>query len=389
MAFPSLLEGSEGLSTMRIVVFMVTNVVCMLLLKIGWAEGITSLDQIGIDQYWVGIIAFAFGAKATQSFFESRMAVPKESEAKGTLDCSNADIAKLAVAQYEKLLKIKFPNIASVSDSVTQYGGSDSHNLTIYLKDDNDAGIPTILEVNTPYGNKTIKVEIVKNVGVSEIQYSQSRSEVAREDFLNFTGSLCCGVTSTIDGNDFRGIVTSGHIYTKGLYKDDYNGLLDVADQTNAMLNGTKAGKWYYKMLNANQDLMVVALDEEFGPDQDYKKFGNEFYEVGDGDVRTEKKNVTMMAHNNRSIEAFILDYNIGLDINYDNGPAYKGNVILIGSTNKKDTSKPISAKGDSGACVYHTQTGALIGILLGKNEKYSLVLPVRETLKTFNLKTI
>jgi len=73
-AFPSLLEGNDGLSTLRIVVFMVTNVVCMLLLRIGWSQGIQSLKNIGLDQYWVALIAFVFGAKATQSFFESRMA---------------------------------------------------------------------------------------------------------------------------------------------------------------------------------------------------------------------------------------------------------------------------------------------------------------------------
>lgn len=73
-AFPSLLESNDGLSTMRIVVFMVTNVICMLLLKIGWADGIKDLKSIGLDQYWMGVIAFVFGAKATQSFFESKMA---------------------------------------------------------------------------------------------------------------------------------------------------------------------------------------------------------------------------------------------------------------------------------------------------------------------------
>ncbi len=80
-AFPSLLEGNEGLSTMRIVVFMITNVICMLLLKVGWAAGITSLKQIGLDQYWMGVIAFVFGAKAIQSFFESKIAVAKENNA--------------------------------------------------------------------------------------------------------------------------------------------------------------------------------------------------------------------------------------------------------------------------------------------------------------------
>ena len=57
---------------MRIVVFMITNVICLLLIKIGWETG--DLKEIGVDQYWVAIIAFVFGAKATQAFFESKMA---------------------------------------------------------------------------------------------------------------------------------------------------------------------------------------------------------------------------------------------------------------------------------------------------------------------------
>lgn len=76
-AFPDLLRDSnKGLSTMRIVVFMMINVICILLLKIGWDNKTTSLQQIGLDQYWMGVIAFVFGAKATQSYFESKLAVP-------------------------------------------------------------------------------------------------------------------------------------------------------------------------------------------------------------------------------------------------------------------------------------------------------------------------
>ncbi len=74
-AFPDLLRDStKGLSTMRLVVFMMTNVICILLLKIGWGQ--TSLKAIGLDQYWMGVIAFVFGAKATQTYFESKLAVP-------------------------------------------------------------------------------------------------------------------------------------------------------------------------------------------------------------------------------------------------------------------------------------------------------------------------
>lgn len=71
LAFPTLLEDqNKGLSTMRLVVFMMINVICMLLLKIGWNA--KDLSAIGVNQYWMGIIAFVFGAKAVQTFFESR-----------------------------------------------------------------------------------------------------------------------------------------------------------------------------------------------------------------------------------------------------------------------------------------------------------------------------
>jgi drug/metabolite transporter (DMT)-like permease len=74
-AFPDLLRDSnKGLSTMRIVVFMMINVICILLLKIGWGQ--PHLKDIGLDQYWMGVIAFVFGAKATQTYFESKLSVP-------------------------------------------------------------------------------------------------------------------------------------------------------------------------------------------------------------------------------------------------------------------------------------------------------------------------
>ena len=81
LAFPSLLKDqNKGLSTMRIIVFMLANVICLLLLKVGW--NVTDFGDIGIDQYWVGIIAFVFGAKATQAYFESKLAVPKQEPSK-------------------------------------------------------------------------------------------------------------------------------------------------------------------------------------------------------------------------------------------------------------------------------------------------------------------
>lgn len=83
-ALPKLLEGNDGLSTMRIVVFMMINVICLLLLKIGWGKN--SLKEIGLDEWWMGVIAFVFGAKATQTYFENKLRLKKEDPASKTTE---------------------------------------------------------------------------------------------------------------------------------------------------------------------------------------------------------------------------------------------------------------------------------------------------------------
>ncbi len=94
-AFPDLLkDANNGLSTMRIVVFMVINVFCLLALKLGW--GAKNFKEIGVDQYWTGIIAFVFGAKATQSFFESKLAMVNTQAETALITTSTAATAAVA-----------------------------------------------------------------------------------------------------------------------------------------------------------------------------------------------------------------------------------------------------------------------------------------------------
>ena len=126
LAFPKLLEGNDGLSTMRIVVFMMTNVICLLLLKIGW--GAHSLKEIELDEWWMGVIAFVFGAKATQSYFDNKFGTPKTPTEK-TGEAVNpdqdpfkqlsADEQKRIINEYIKLesknLKNKYPEIQGLS----------------------------------------------------------------------------------------------------------------------------------------------------------------------------------------------------------------------------------------------------------------------------------
>ncbi|MGO4699609.1 hypothetical protein AB4Z50_35995, partial [Paenibacillus sp. 2TAB26] len=134
---------------------------------------------------------------------------------------------------------------------------------------------------------------------------------------------------------------------------------------------------------------LAIAKVEDLPEDSNYVKFNNQFHQVIDKDVKTDFANITMLSKGNKIKTAFIIDYNVGFPVHYDNGPFFKKNLICIGTTNKRETTMPISDDGDSGSCIYHTKTNKLIGMLLGKNEKFSLVLPIEEALKTFNLKTI
>jgi hypothetical protein len=67
--FPTLLEEAKGeISTMRVIVFAVVMVFCVVHLKIGWNAG--SFKDFEIDNTWIYIIGLAFGSKVFQKFSE-------------------------------------------------------------------------------------------------------------------------------------------------------------------------------------------------------------------------------------------------------------------------------------------------------------------------------
>jgi hypothetical protein len=390
-AFPTLLQDhNEGLSTMRIVVFMVVNVICILLLKIGWGK--ENFTDIGIDQYWVGIIAFVFGAKATQSFFESKMAIATAQASLNTQvieKYSQSEIAKKGVEQYEEKLKAEFPNIKSVSDAVHDLNQTETHVIAIYLKDQNDTGIPKKLNIEmSKTAVVSMSTEIIKGGGVGKIQFSQAESNIS--DSLNpkYSGSICCAVRSTKDPK-FLGVVTSAHIITHGRYDESNNDIPNPSIPGSVLIDGSQAGTWFYKLLSYNQDLAVIKLDEDQGPSEKFKYFSNQYYQITDKDIKPEKPNVTIISKDNRIRDAYILDYAIGTDVEYESGPVYKKNIILIGSTNDRNTSTPVSLPGDSGSCVFKKDTNQLIGMLLGGDEIFTFVLPINKTLQSINLNTL
>ncbi len=93
--FPSLLEENKGeLSTMRIIVFAVTMVFCVLYIKLGWSTA--SFQEFKVDDTWVYILGIAFGSKAFQKFGEKGI---KDGQAHTTSDDA---VKKAEAAKDEK-----------------------------------------------------------------------------------------------------------------------------------------------------------------------------------------------------------------------------------------------------------------------------------------------
>jgi len=379
-AFPKLLEGNDGLSTMRIVVFMVTNVICILLIKIGWNK--ESLECIGLNQWWMGVIAFVFGAKATQSYFESKLAVPPEIPKTGmaAVQFSNADIAKLAVVQNEQYLKTKFSNIVSVSDAVHDLNSTESHVIALYLKDYNTVGIPDRLEVKMADGSvKTIATEIIKGVGIGKIHVNQL-DQISNENSL---GSVCCQIVTE---DNQKKVVTAGHVFSKG-DSTNFHGELTKAEQSKALINDSEIGNWYFQIIDYKTDVALASI-ENWQNDSKYISFKDkEHHQVNDSDIGKTKVRVVSNIFDPKQRDAFILDYNTQWEVQYDDKTTTKNNVIVIGNSPDRNNSETVSRKGDSGGCVFEPVSGNLVGLILGGNAMFTWVLPLNEVFEYYNYK--
>jgi hypothetical protein len=381
-AFPDMLRGqTKEISTMRIIVFMFANVICMLLLKIGWNKG--SLQDIGLDGYWMGVIAFLFGAKATQSYFENAKSLLPGSKT-GSTDStlSQAEISRLASIQNRDELLAKHPNIECVSDTLKNGNSA----VTLYVKDDKIDTIPKELSATLKNGS-VIKVptEIISGAGEARPHIGQATDELSDSNSPNYFGSTCCIVESTTNP-DFKGIVTSGHVFTYGDFLD-YGGVLSQNQRRDGLLNGNPVTKLFFQQMKFDQDIAITQVVDNANLPTDYLSFAGGFYEVSQADLHTSAPNITVASRQNNIHDAYILDFNVSFEIKYFNTPRYIRNIILIGSTNDRTTSATVSSGGDSGSCVYHKETGKLIGMLLGGNAKFSFVLPLEDTLNAFNFK--
>jgi hypothetical protein len=299
------------------------------------------------------------------------------------LTYSNDDIAKFAVAQNEDNLKLKFPNIISVSDAVHDLANIDTHVIAIYLSDNKTLNIPNELEVKMPDDTvKVIATEIIENTGSGKLHFNQEESINTLGGTAS--GSFCCMVKTS--DNEFA-LVSSGHVHSNGYYNVP-NGWLDTAQSKEVLLNETEAiGNWLFVQISSNQDLALIKLKEQI-KDPKFLKFEKTgFYDVSNADVKSGQ--VTLVSNKRGKRDGFILDFNTSWPVPYSDQPRLKTNIILVGSTNDRNTSLPVSSKGDSGGCVYHSQSKKLVGIILGANEKFTWILPIKDTLNYYEMKLI
>jgi hypothetical protein len=297
---------------------------------------------------------------------------------------SPGEISRLAILQNKAILKTHHKNIEALSDTLKK----GKHVVAIYLRDHDTKGFPKELQVLLPDGSfARVKTEIVAGAGEAEPHIGQAINEISDVNSKNYMGTICCMVSSTTNLG-FKGLVTSGHIFTCGEYFD-YGGMLSAEQKRDTLLNGQTSAKLFFQQMNSQQDLAIAELADQSGLPATYKSFHAESYMVSDNDLDSPQPNVTIISRQNNIRDAYILDYNVSFGVKYFNASKEINQIVLIGSTSDKNTSHAVSTGGDSGSAVYHISTGRLIGMLLGGNDKFSFVLPLEETLASFNFKIL
>jgi hypothetical protein len=392
-AFPDMLKGqTKEISTMRIIVFMLANVITMLLIKMGWDKD--SLTGVGLDGYWMGVIAFLFGAKATQTYFEkfqTTTASPVTKSTDTTVISSGAPLfspsvlAQLAKVQNENDLFLKYPTLESVSDIVQ----NDDAYLRLAFGANPPSEVPKSVDVLLNDKSKIqVKTDIVSGVGDGTPHFKQLTNTIYSQFSPDIIGSICCKVQSA-DSPERYAVLTSGHVFTYGKFIP-HTGIVNPIDSATALSNGEICGNILILELSYVQDLALIGLNPSSNLNNNLLNFPVGFYSVSESDKEMKTPEFTILSAGNKKRTAYLLDFNVSVRVQYaDESKQIMRNVLLVGSNPNPSESRSVSVPGDSGSCVYHTQTGKLLGMVLGANLAYTYVLPIETTLNKYNYKLV
>ena len=183
-----------------------------------------------------------------------------------------------------------------------------------------------------------------------------------------------------------KALISAGHVCS-GLYATNYGGWLNSDQSRNVILNGsTTIGKWKFQQITSSIDVALIELNEEADFNQMVSFADTGLYDISDSSIKQE---VTLNSCISRQRKGFILDFNTTWPVQYTAEIQNKTNIILVGSSPDRDNSKTLSEAGDSGGVVYHSETGKLVGIILGGNKKYTWVLPLTNFINKYEFNFI
>lgn len=388
-AFPELLKGGdkeEGMSTMRIVVFMMTNVICLLLLKMGWKPEITSLKEIGLDQYWVGFIAFVFGAKATQYYFENMLGkrrnesldpdIPSNDKETNTVNAAPVNIDSLRIAnqaiQQNQDLKSKFQNIENMLIGSTLVDGQSVHCVDIHLNDNNSEGLPTFLTVQV--ANKdflVVPVTIIENIGIA-------KTNISRGDEIRTASGLPGTLGCMVSDNNLQNIyaLTCCHVFTDDQWIGYSGSNVPNIDIYNTD-SGAKIGSWVFGIMNNSFDIAYVKIQNQ----GQVKPSGFLKPRNPEGKDILHRTPVSFSGAVHQNGNGVIRNYNCTRTIYYGQTPIKLSNLILI----SHDNTAP-SSSGDSGSLVYTTAGNEPLGLVVAADAVFSYVIPITSILSHIKL---
>jgi hypothetical protein len=416
-SFPSLFKDkNKGLSTMRITVFMMTNVICMLLLKIGWAAGITSLKQIGLDQWWMGVIAFIFGAKATQSFFESKMATADNRKSQDEIS-ENTDndipdeIFREALEEKGQEWKDKYAPVESISiakkkiNSIVTDKWCLQFNVTVKLEDlISQKKIPPFLDYKSKMGKTYSLPTDVNGVGKTKNDscYSNNDDIITGENLSTKLLGISCSRKNNINTGTI-GLKVKKNNSSKKYLLSCYHVLCASEIRANkftisnndTILDSEVISPGFFDggnliLANVTEGFVDDALDiaiaeltnETILDDRIYgtATHASTFLIVDNSHIRKDYK-ITMVGRTSGKQIGFLESTFSNVTVAYPTTDNPQNKIGLKGVL----MACKISVPGDSGAAVFDEKNN-IIGIVFASNNENTYILPIQTILKTLQV---
>jgi len=394
LIFPSLLQDrNQGLSTMRFTVFMMTNVICLLLLKLGWNA--PSLNSVGLDEYWMGMIAFIFGAKAAQTYFERKNGEMKEEKVKEEksndkssetphVQPTTNDSGLIKVA-LQKIKESNNPNVLGIGTLQKMENGVPKYYIQMTVKDEktksyfeqeftiNGVAIPFDIHVVTPPKTHS---GFLPGTGI--------RNRVGN----NGNGTFGCVV---IDLNtNKRCLLSCQHVLKAD---SNYN---VINSDTDIILSNDSNEELFATHIKGSRDNEIDAGIAKLVN----QKLSNEILgrirgerDVTAYDIITNKR-VTIEGYD--TIEQMVIprsgviindEYDVTLDYK-DNNPPFTINDTILLSHNNSDSFDTISKPGYSGAMVID-EDKYIIGMVVGGDDKFTYAIPINRIKERLNIKIL